>query len=592
MLARRYKLNLRVITLQLALLCLLSHHVRCNDDGVISEDPGAIDINDLDLQADDSSPVESGSTSNEAKDRNYARPQIKSDGLYLFDSFDDPDTFKQNWIQSKDQKYNGRWKLESGPDHSRDDLQMVLPEKARHYGISAKLIKPFKFGGNKPLVVQYEVQFREGLDCGGAYVKLLRNSAIDDLTKLTDKTPFTIMFGPDKCGNEAKLHFIVQYFNPKTQEYSEKHWKQAKYVSNLASAFSDKKHHLFRLVLDADNKFELFLDGNSVGKGDLLEDMDPPINPPKEIVDLDDKRPEDWDERPQIEDPDARKPDDWDETAPQTIDDPNAVKPEDWLENEPIYIPDPSAKKPDDWEEMDGEWEPPKIENPACAKVSGCGPWKVPQIPNPAYKGKWRPPKIDNPNYKGKWSPRMIPNPDYFYDEKPFSSLDPIGAVAFELWSMADNVAFDNLIISDDVEPANSLQLLTWQSKKAEADASSPSLVTRAMHYLNVQPWLWAVVVLAVALPLFLFISYCCDTKRSQKQTDAARRKKTDEPAPDDEASTSRKDDDNDTSEEIVKEDEDEDEEVSEDEDEETNKKDSGDTKTPSKRQVRQRKAK
>lgn len=551
-----------VIAIGLATLSL----VRADQD---QEDPGAIDINDLDLQPDDSAGAETSAQPN-AKDKPYTSPTIE--GSLIFDSFDDEERFKTTWIQSKDSKYNGRWKLESGPENAQRDLQLVLPEKARHYGISAKLVEPFKFSEDKPLIVQYEAQFRDGLDCGGAYVKLLRNSAISDLTKLTDKTPFSIMFGPDKCGSEVKLHFIVQYLNPKTQEYSEKHWKQAKYVADLMSAFTDKKYHLFKMVLQPSGNFELFLDGKSAGKGDLLQDMDPPINPPEKIVDPDDKKPEDWDERPQIDDPDAKKPDDWDEDAPKTIEDPNATKPDDWLENESKLIPDASATKPADWEEMDGDWEAPKVENPKCAQVSGCGEWKPPQVPNPAYKGKWRAPKIDNPKYKGKWAPRMIQNPDYFYDEKPFASLDSIGAIAYELWSMAENVAFDNLIITSDDDSAKLLQKLTWQNKKAEADAASPSLVTRAQHYLKTYPWLWAVVVLGIALPLFLFVSYCCDTKRGRDQaSEAARRKKEDESRPDNEASTSRSGDAKEAGDQVSEEeeDDDDDEEDEEEEDEE-----------------------
>lgn len=62
-----------------------------------------------------------------------------------------------------------------------------------------------------------------------------------------------------------------------------------------------------------------------------------------------------------VQDPDAKKPDDWDER--ENIDDPDDSKPEDW--DKPEHIPDPDAKKPDDWDdEMDGEWEPPMIDNP------------------------------------------------------------------------------------------------------------------------------------------------------------------------------------------------------------------------------------
>lgn len=525
MMARRKSLLL-ALSILLTLALAINHRlVQCQ----VADESSSLDLNS-------ESPVEGDDEHSKldiAKQKSYTSPKIKPDGVFMYENFDDEQEFKTKWINSRDPKYTGEWKLDSGPDRPRADLQLVLPQKARHYAISSKLSEPFKFSDDKPLIVQYEVQFREGLDCGGAYVKLLRNSAIQDLTKLTDKTPYSIMFGPDKCGSESKLHFIVQYYNPKTNEYGEKHWNKAKYVNNLMAAFSDKKHHLFKLVLEPSSNFEIFMDDKSVGKGNLLEDVDPSINPPKEIVDPSDTKPEDWDERKQIEDPSATKPEDWDENAPKTIVDPDAKKPSDWLDDEPKLIPDPNAKKPEDWsDEMDGEWAAPKIDNPACAQVSGCGEWKAPMIPNPNFKGKWKPPKIDNPNYKGEWKPRTIPNPDYFFDERPFSSLDSIGAISFELWSMADNVAFDNLIITSNPESATLVQLLGWQDKKAEADAASPSLLTRAMHYLKVHPWLWAIIVIAIALPLFLFISYCCETKKTPAD-DPAKRKKTDESKPD-----------------------------------------------------------
>lgn len=474
-------------------------------------------------------------TDDAVKTKAYVSPKLKPDNIFLIDTFDDKQQFDKSWVHSSDSQYAGKFELSSGSDRPEADLQLVLPLKARRYAISSKLNSPFKFTDNKPLIVQYEVQYRDGNECGGSYVKLLRQAVSKDLSLVNEKTPYTIMFGPDKCGNEVKIHFIVQYLNPKTQEYEEKHWTSAKLVSNLLQVFNDKKHHLFRLVLEPSNNFEVFLDDKSVGKGSLLSDLEPAINPPAEIVDVNDKKPENWDDRPQIDDPEAKKPEDWDEDAPITTADPSAQKPDDWLEDEPQDIPDPDAKKPDDWEEMDGEWQAPLIANPKCSKVSGCGKWSAPQIPNPAFKGKWKPEKIKNPNYKGAWKARMIPNPDYFFDESPFASLDSIGAVSFELWSMADNVAFDNLILASDLKPVNLLQLLTWQSKKAEADASSPSLQTRIAHYLKEYPWLWAVLAISVALPLVLFIAYCCDYSGSRKRAaEAAERKKTDKSRPDD----------------------------------------------------------
>jgi calnexin len=60
-----------------------------------------------------------------------------------------------------------------------------------------------------------------------------------------------------------------------------------------------------RLEINSDNTFEVTLDKSSVGKGSLLHDFAPPVNPPKEIDDPNDAKPEDWDEREKIPDPDA-----------------------------------------------------------------------------------------------------------------------------------------------------------------------------------------------------------------------------------------------------------------------------------------------
>ncbi len=76
--------------------------------------------------------------------------------------------------------------------------------------------------------------------------------------------------------------------------------------------------------MQPDNNFEISLDGSSISTGSLLSDVQPPVNPPAEIDDPDDTKPETWDEREKIPDPDAEKPEDWDEDAPATIPDPAA----------------------------------------------------------------------------------------------------------------------------------------------------------------------------------------------------------------------------------------------------------------------------
>lgn len=73
--------------------------------------------------------------------------------------------------------YVGRWSVEPPtvfPGIEGDDA-LVLKTKAAHHAISAPFAAPLDPKG-KPLVVSYEVKLQKGLDCGGAYIKLLSES--------------------------------------------------------------------------------------------------------------------------------------------------------------------------------------------------------------------------------------------------------------------------------------------------------------------------------------------------------------------------------------------------------------------------------
>ncbi|KIH44305.1 calreticulin family protein, partial [Ancylostoma duodenale] len=134
----------------------------------------------------------------------------------------------------------------------------------------------------------------------------------------------------------------------------------------------------------------------------------------------------------------------------------------------PELIPDPEASKPNDWDnDMDGDWEPPMIDNPACKGVSGCGPWKKPLIPNPLYKGKWVRPRIPNPAFKGVWAPRQIENPNYF-EPKPFEGLAPITVIGIELWTMSQNIIFDNILVCESEGLAAEAAKKTYTIRRAE----------------------------------------------------------------------------------------------------------------------------
>jgi calnexin len=383
---------------------------------------------------------------------------------------------KEDSSTEEDWAYIGEWAVEEptvfkGID---GDKGLVVKNAAAHHAISAKFPKKIDNKG-KTLVVQYEVKLQNSLVCGGAYMKLLQDNKKLHAEEFSNASPYIIMFGPDRCGATNKVHFIFRHKNPKTGEYEEKH------LNSPPQARTEKATTLYTLIVRPDQTIEMLIDGVSAKNGSLLEDFTPPVNPPKEIDDPKDKKPEDWVDEVKIPDPEASKPDDWDEDAPYEIVDEDAVTPDDWLEDEPTSIPDPEAEKPEDWdEEEDGDWVPPTVPNPKCNDVSGCGPWTRPTKRNSDYKGKWDAPLIDNPAYKGPWAPRKISNPNFYEDKTP-ANLEPMGAIGFEIWTMQNDILFDNIYIGHSVEDAEALRKETFDIKKpietAEEEASRPKPV-------------------------------------------------------------------------------------------------------------------
>jgi len=460
--------------------------------------------------------------------------------------------------------YVGKWDVEEPHVYPgfKNDKGLVVKTVAAHHAISALFENPLDNTG-KTLVVQYEAKFQNGLECGGAYLKLLTESDKGiQAEEFSDKTPYTIMFGPDKCGTTNKVHFIFRHKNPITGVYEEKH------LTNSPVPKISKLTTLYTLAVKPDNTFEIFINNESSAKGSLLEDFNPPVNPPDEISDPHDKKPDNWVDDPKIPDSSAKKPADWDEDAPYEIPDEDAVKPDDWLEDEPDTIPDPDAEKPTDWvDDEDGEWIAPTVPNPKCESASGCGPWKRPMKRNPNYKGKWSPPQIDNPAYKGPWAPRKIPNPEFYDDQTP-SNFEKIAAVGFELWTMQNDILFDNIYIGHSIEDANQLANESWAVKykfekaaedkefgsKSESEDKTLSFSEDPTKYLQREVADFAALAyedpvnalktkplvaggLGTALALLLTAIGVLFSLLGSAKKPVAVHKKTDEPTPDDEGS-------------------------------------------------------
>lgn len=74
----------------------------------------------------------------------------------------------------------------------------------------------------------------------------------------------------------------------------------------FVSLQDDELTHLYTLILNPDQTYEVKIDNEKVESGSLEEDWD--FLPPKKIKDPEAKKPEDWDDRPKIDDADDTKP--------------------------------------------------------------------------------------------------------------------------------------------------------------------------------------------------------------------------------------------------------------------------------------------
>eukprot|EP00217_Crustomastix_stigmatica_P005790 CAMPEP_0183796224 /NCGR_PEP_ID=MMETSP0803_2-20130417/9091_1 /TAXON_ID=195967 /ORGANISM="Crustomastix stigmata, Strain CCMP3273" /LENGTH=546 /DNA_ID=CAMNT_0026040843 /DNA_START=1 /DNA_END=1638 /DNA_ORIENTATION=+ len=485
-------------------------------------------------------------------------PDVTPEGPVSFLETFNTASWEERWVYTTEKNYEGKAVVTEA--EATTDPGLVIEEPAKHYGMGALVEEPVDL--SQGVTLQYEVTLQDGLECGGAYLKYLTADEDLDLLVLKGDTPYSVMFGPDKCGHDTnKVHLIFRHASPLDGEIEEKH------MTKSVTVPADTKAHLYTAVIRPDNTYAVAVDNEVKAEGSLFEDFDPPFNPPKEIDDPEDFKPSDWVDEAKISDPDATKPDDWDEDAPVEVEDMEAEKPDGWLDDEPDTVPDPEAEKPDDWDdEEDGDWEAPLVDNPACEEAPGCGEWKRPMKANPDYKGKWYPPKIDNPAYKGPWAPRRISNPRYVVDDTPLAHVGKIGGVALEVWTMSAGIVFDNLLITPSEETAEAYGDATWQvkyTKQAAFEAEGqpkpkeykePFLVPQmkalldhpaleefqealkpAVEWLEVNPLALYALLLAVPAVLGVGLSFCCGgAGPAPAAAPAAHPKKTDAATEDD----------------------------------------------------------
>mmetsp|Transcript_7058 Transcript_7058/g.7167 ORF Transcript_7058/g.7167 Transcript_7058/m.7167 type:complete len:213 (-) Transcript_7058:2768-3406(-) len=178
--------------------------------------------------------------------------------VFFYETFDEEDVLaSKKWVKSSDEKYDNQpvmIKTLGNPIKGFESNKgLLLSQEMKHYGISSTFPVPLEMEG-RDLVLQYELKLEEGLTCGGAYIKLPRISESLDLGRMNADTPYSIMFGPDKCGNHNKIHFIIQHLNPVSGLYEEKAF------NTTIGIKSDKRTHLYTLFIKNNNDFEIYID--------------------------------------------------------------------------------------------------------------------------------------------------------------------------------------------------------------------------------------------------------------------------------------------------------------------------------------------
>ena len=153
------------------------------------------------------------------------------------------------------------------------DKALITEIPASHYGIATLFDKPIDLT-EKDLVIQYEVRYQKGLECGGAYIKLLRDGALSSAEDLTSTTPYVVMFGPDYCGTTDRVQLIIPHYNPVSKEWSEKR------LIGGPRIVRDELTHLYTLIIRRDDSVEILIDQVNKFSGNLNADFDPPFSSP------------------------------------------------------------------------------------------------------------------------------------------------------------------------------------------------------------------------------------------------------------------------------------------------------------------------
>ena len=157
------------------------------------------------------------------------------------------------------------------------DKALIAEYPSTRYGIATLFDNPISVR-EEDLIVQYEVRYQKELECGGSYIKLLRDGSIHSAQDLTSTTPYVLMFGPDVCGKTNRVHVIIPHYNPVSGKWVEKH------LEGGPRAVIDEFTHLYTLIIRKDDSIEILIDQINKFTGNLNTDFQPPFSTPAVFI--------------------------------------------------------------------------------------------------------------------------------------------------------------------------------------------------------------------------------------------------------------------------------------------------------------------
>jgi hypothetical protein len=203
-------------------------------------------------------------------------PTLPDCPVSYFESFSSRKV-EYSWDPSGLPNYTGVWQIEKTIIPRMSPLEHALVIKSRSsYSAVSHGFRPPIYSINKTLVLQYEMRPQNGFSCSGAYIKILSDPNFKPRL-FSNETEYAIMFGPDRCTESNRVHFIYSHFHPIRKVFLKKS------VKDPPKAPVDPYTHLYTLIVRPNNTFSILIDNIEKRNGSLFFDFEPPLLEPREI---------------------------------------------------------------------------------------------------------------------------------------------------------------------------------------------------------------------------------------------------------------------------------------------------------------------